>query len=45
MQSTADALAAFSDSLVGKADDDERRLARRDAHLHFDRARLDADKR
>ncbi len=45
MQRAADALATFSDGLVGKANDDERLLARRDAHLHLDGARFDADKR
>ena len=45
VQRVAHALAAFGDRLVGQADDDERGLARRDAHLHLDRARLDADER
>jgi hypothetical protein len=43
VQRVTHALAAFGHRLVGQPDDDERGLARRDAHLHLDRARLDAD--
>ncbi|MGZ5913836.1 MAG: hypothetical protein ACXWJU_00710, partial [Hyphomicrobium sp.] len=39
------ALAAFGHHLVGQPHDDERGLPRCDAHLHLDRARLDADER
>jgi hypothetical protein len=34
-------LARLGDRLVGQANDMERRQARRDLHLHFDRAGLD----
>ena len=42
MERGADALAAFADRLVGQADDDEDRHARRDLHLDVDGNRLDA---
>ena len=45
MERAAHALAALGDRLVGQADDDEVRQARRDLHLHVDRDRLDALKR
>lgn len=41
----AHALAALGHRLVGQADDDERGAPGRDAHLHLDGARLDADER
>ncbi len=40
-QSRAHALARFRDGLVGQTDDGESRQARRDLHLHVDRANLD----
>ena len=45
VQRVARALAAFRDRPVGQADDHERGLSRRDADLHLDWARLDADER
>ena len=45
VQGAADALAAFGDGFVGNSNDDERLLAGRNAHLHLDGTRLDADKR
>ena len=38
-----DPLTAFADRLVGQADDDEARYARRDLALHLDPARVDAE--
>jgi hypothetical protein len=43
VQRVAHALGAFRHRLIGKPDDDERRFARRDAHLHLDGSRLDTD--
>ncbi len=45
VQRIAHALAAFGDGFVGQPDDHERRRTGRDAHLHLDRARLDAHER
>ena len=45
VQRVADALAAFSDGLVGQADDRERRGPGRDADLHLHGARFDTNER
>ena len=45
MQRIAHPLAAFGNGFIGETDDHERRRTGRDPHLHFHRARFDADER